>query len=86
MSNAIDETVQGHCATCKRTLFYSEMVVGWYGHQIADEDSIQDDPPDRLIGVTHPGHCAEAFSEGRGDDCAMYEYPPYETVPLVQPR
>lgn len=84
MSDWIDEALRGPCQTCKKVMALSEMVVGWYGHWIADEDSLQDDPPEMLIGVTHPGLCAEAFGEGRGDDCAWHEYQPYEFVPIAR--
>lgn len=84
MTDAIDEDLRGRCRICKQVIALSERAVGWYDHWIEDEDSIRDDLPDLLIGVTHLGACAEAFGEGRGDDCAWREYQPYEFVPVVR--
>ena len=82
MTDAIDENLRGRCRACNKVMSLGEMVVGWYSHFTSDEDSPVDDMPDMLIGVTHPGLCAEAFGEAAGDDQAWREFQPYQIVPV----
>ena len=86
MTDWIDEALRGHCYVCKKVIALSDGAVGWYANWIEDEDEggIRNDLPDLLVGVTHLGLCAEAFSEGRGDDCTWQEYQPYEFISVAR--
>lgn len=88
MTDAIDENLRGRCQMCHKVLALDELVVGWYDHWIDDVDGVPQERvglPDLLIGVTHPGRCAEAYREARGDDCPSREFPPYQFVPVCKP-
>lgn len=85
MDDMNDAGVRGQCETCKQPLAIAELVVAFYGVWTDNEDRVMDGMPSVLYGMTHVGLCAEAFSEGRGDDCTTKEYQPYQRVEKIQP-